>query len=457
MRFRIYVRQRDIYQCKLFTEVYPDVIHYQNCTNMKTSFQVILFILIHLNCLAQEDWTNINETSGLTDNRIKSIAIDSESNVWIGMGSGTLGYGIDKFDGSSFVHYNTDNSQIPSNAIKEIKIDQNDNLWISFHGGNATSIRKLTKFDGTNWTVFDTENSNIQSDEISFIQIDNENNIWTSSSEGFSKYDGETFINYPLDIIPGKFIVEDTSSIWCAYRLDTGSSRGLAHYNPITGEIDLFNQDNSNIPSYLISAIQIDSSGLIILGFKFAFDFGGVISNGGIATFDGMEFDPMMPFASTTTGVYDMKVDIDNNLWVSTRCEGLYKYDWNSWIQVEGPPSNGCSFEIEQDFMGYMWFGDVATGVWTNKDFVLNTSDLNSSNIQVYPNPASLSLNISYENTTSATLKLYSSSGVLVKLQDLNSSNNQTQISILDYHAGLYFWKIEQNGKILKSGKVILL
>lgn len=425
---------------------------------MKTSFQVILFVLIHLNCLAQDVWTNINETNGLTDNNVKSIAIDSANDVWIAMGSGTFGDGLDKFNGTSFEHYNTDNSQIPSNAIKEIKIDQSDNLWFSFYGGLTTSIRKLTKFDGTNWTVYDTENSNISSDGISFIQIDNENNIWTSSNEGFSKYNGETFINYELDIVPGQFIVEDSTSFWCSYRLDSDSpAKGLAHYNTITGETDLFNQENSNIPSYLISAIEIDSSGVIILGFKFAFEFGGQISNGGIAMFDGTEFESMMPFASTGTGVYDMKVDIENNLWVSTRCEGLYKYDWNTWINVEGPPSNGCSFEIEQDLIGNMWFGEVSTGAWTNKDVVLNTTNLNSSKIQVYPNPASISLNINYENTTSAVLKLYSSTGLLVRLQDLNSSNYQTQISIMDYNSGLYFWCIEQNGEILESGKVIIL
>ena len=340
-------------------------------------------------------------------------------------------------------------------------MDQNDNLWFSFYGGLLTSIRKLTKFDGSNWIVFDTENSNISSNEINNIQIDNENNIWTSSNDGFSKYDGVTFTNYQIDVIPGHFIVEDSSSIWCSYSLDTTDlTEGLAHYNPTTGEIELFNQGNSNIPSRYISAIEIDSNGIVILGCNYNFNFGSGTSHGGIAFFNGIEFDAVMPFASTATGVYNLKVDVDNNLWVSTRCEGLYKYDWETWTHVEGPPSHGCSLEIEQDLLGNMWFAEFSSGAWTNKDILLNAADLNSGNngdIQVFPNPASLYLNISYEKNTTAIFKLYNSIGTRIKLQDLNSSVKQTQISIMDCNAGLYFWSIEQNGQILKTGKIIIV
>ncbi|MFN3134724.1 MAG: two-component regulator propeller domain-containing protein [Candidatus Kryptonium sp.] len=69
--------------------------------------------------------------SGLPDNWVYAIAIDSQGNKWIG----TWGGGLAKFDGVNWTVYNTSNSGLPSNVVYAIAIDGQGNKWIGTGGG----------------------------------------------------------------------------------------------------------------------------------------------------------------------------------------------------------------------------------------------------------------------------------------------------------------------------------
>lgn len=152
---------------------------------MKVLSILFLVLTIQFQSLAQGIWHNYNSTNGLFDNHVKSIEGDYVNNIWIGMGSGSVGDGIDKFDGLAWTHYDTSNSALTSNAIRQIRSDKNGNIWICFFGGFVNSALNLTKFDGASWLTYHTANSDILSNNILDIQIDKHNNIWTSSHEGF--------------------------------------------------------------------------------------------------------------------------------------------------------------------------------------------------------------------------------------------------------------------------------
>ena len=86
--------------------------------------------------------------SGLPDNRVIALAVDSTENKWIG----TSGGGVAKFDGVNWTVYNTGNSELPNNWIHAFTIDSANNIWIG-SGHLQEKDGGLAKFDGVNWTV----------------------------------------------------------------------------------------------------------------------------------------------------------------------------------------------------------------------------------------------------------------------------------------------------------------
>jgi len=81
-----------------------------------------------------------------------------------------LGGGLAKFTGTTWTVYNTSNSGLPDNWVFSIVIDSIGNKWIGTGGG-------LAKFDGTTWTVFTTSNSGLPSNYIESIAIEDSENM----------------------------------------------------------------------------------------------------------------------------------------------------------------------------------------------------------------------------------------------------------------------------------------
>ena len=72
--------------------------------------------------------------TGLSDDAVSAIELDSEGNVWIGVHGG----GVAKFDGNGWTVYDTDNSGVPSNNfITALAADAHGNVWIGTNGGLA--------------------------------------------------------------------------------------------------------------------------------------------------------------------------------------------------------------------------------------------------------------------------------------------------------------------------------
>jgi len=79
-------------------------------------------------------WTVYNSTnSGLVDNIIWAVKVDSSGNLWIG----TDGHSLIKFDGSTWTTYSTSNSGLPSNAVYSMAIDKQGNKWFGTYSGLA--------------------------------------------------------------------------------------------------------------------------------------------------------------------------------------------------------------------------------------------------------------------------------------------------------------------------------
>ena len=83
-----------------------------------------------------------------------------------------------KYDGTNWTTYNTSNSGLPNNNVYSLAIDSSDNTWIGTNGGG------LAKFDGTIWTGYNASNSCLPNDNVISISIDAYANKWIGISGG---------------------------------------------------------------------------------------------------------------------------------------------------------------------------------------------------------------------------------------------------------------------------------
>ncbi|RLD45819.1 MAG: hypothetical protein DRI86_04980 [Bacteroidetes bacterium] len=75
----------------------------------------------------------------------------------------------------------------------------------------------------------------------------------------------------------------------------------------------------------------------------------------------------------------------------------------------------------------------------------------------LYPNPATNNFNLRFEQspTEDYELSVYSSSGALVKQQQLPAVGNEYRVDIQELKSGVYYVKLECGGKIIYNGKFI--
>ncbi|MCX6258514.1 MAG: T9SS type A sorting domain-containing protein [Bacteroidia bacterium] len=416
----------------------------------KVLFFLFAFVLLGVNdMIYAQSWHNFSSSnSGLVDNCIMTIAHDVHDNVWVGMGTGSVGTGINKFDGTTWTFYDSTNSGLSSNAINKIVADSVGNIWVIFWGGFETSVLNLTKFDGTTWTSYDTSNSNIPQNGISDIFVDKLNNVWLTTSYGVSKFDGNTFTNYRLDtmhISAFKIYVEDSTNIWLAYDDSYGTATGIARFDPYTHEIDTFTKANSNLPSCYVSSFDMDSEGQLWISFSYDFQCDSVAYYGGVATFDGSVFNCMPPIFEAD--VQKLTIDTCDNVWISTRCDGLFRYNGYIWGLIQGPPTTGgCSFAVSIDRYNYVWYTEIYSGIWTNNPAYLKINEDIEKVVKISPNPAKNQIAIS--GIENPKVEMFSITGQSV----MQSRGNK--INICSLPSGVYFLRINNNPGMKKIIKI---
>ncbi len=122
-------------------------------------------------------------TSGLPSDSVTSIDFDASGNPWIGTRLGAA-----HFDGSNWVTYNTINSGLPSNLVTAVMV-KGSSVWFGTFNG-------ATVFDGTNWFTFTTSNSGLVNDSISKLCPGTGNDIWIGTKNGVSSYNSGTWNSF---------------------------------------------------------------------------------------------------------------------------------------------------------------------------------------------------------------------------------------------------------------------
>ena len=198
--------------------------------------------------------------------------------LWLG----TFGKGLIRYDTSNHTYQiigndNYSNNFLSSNRIRTLLIDKNDNIWIGTQSG--LNQINLNDFDNKNYRVkhYFFDNNVLSGDDILTLFQDNKNRIWVGTkAKGLYLFNGKTFnkINIHIGntaITSIHSISEDSkNNLWLS------SNYGIIRYNPAKNSLIVFNQKDGLVGN------EFNDNSILRLGSN-KFYFGGPL---GVSYFD---------------------------------------------------------------------------------------------------------------------------------------------------------------------------
>jgi signal transduction histidine kinase/ligand-binding sensor domain-containing protein len=126
-----------------------------------------------LGCWDGKNWTLTRTTQKLSDNPVRAIVEDANSNLWVGTGNGGLSY----FNGNLFVSNQTTADGLPGNDVSCLYLDGDGVLWV------GTAGHGLARWENGKWACFSATNG-LASDSIGYLIGDGGGNLWIGSNIG---------------------------------------------------------------------------------------------------------------------------------------------------------------------------------------------------------------------------------------------------------------------------------
>lgn len=118
------------------------------------------------------NWTTFDTSnSNFSGRNVIKMEKDISGNLWF------LHYdGLEKFDGNTFTSYGITTNTFPYTSLCDMDIDENGNVWVC--GVGIGDQGGIMYFDGSSWIKYDTENSEIADVDVKKILIEDADNIW---------------------------------------------------------------------------------------------------------------------------------------------------------------------------------------------------------------------------------------------------------------------------------------
>lgn len=134
-----------------------------------------------------------------------NIVADNNNHIWgLYAENASCGYGLLRFDGSNFTHYNQAAlSGIPPDDVFKIQADKNKNIWFATHSHGLIFYDAGTQ----QFTNYNRTNSPFYNDTINDITIDYQNTVWISNRRAILGYNHYQTISgiYDLEAVGDGF------------------------------------------------------------------------------------------------------------------------------------------------------------------------------------------------------------------------------------------------------------
>lgn len=313
---------------------------------------------LHIYSLKTQEYTHFIHSYidkyALSDNVIYSICKDRDGGIWLGTYFGGVNYLPYQYTPFYKYYPLKDNNSISGKAVREFCEDNRGYIWI------GTEDAGLNRFDPRTrkFNQFMELNKKQNYFNIHALQSDGEN-LWVGTfTDGLYLIDskGNQLKHYDADKSPREvftLLKDRTGKLWM------GAFQGAFVYDK--GR-DMFTQFDE-IGNYFIYDIKEDHSGNIWFS---AITFGVICYNPVTKEMKRYRNNPedLNSISSKIIGIY---VDKQNNVWLSSEGQGLYRYnrekDNFKRYSVENGLPNNVVYYLTQDLNGDLWFG-------TNKGLV---------------------------------------------------------------------------------------
>ncbi|WP_310560341.1 two-component regulator propeller domain-containing protein [Flavobacterium sp.] len=364
-------------------------------TKQIQSYFTLFFLLLRSvfsPCFSQSQviFSKINQTNGLSNDRVSSIVKEKNGFVWIGTDNG-----LNRFDGNKIKIYNKQNSALSSNDISDLLIDRKRKIWIGTFGGglnfyNPSNDRFVTYKNSPN------DNTSIPSNELNTLFEDSKGIIWLGTKNGLSSFNEKenTFKTYKFDS-KNTFSISnnDVRSIY-----EDGNKKlwigtfggGLNKFDSATGKFCRIKSSSTISPDYIHSLCGINKNEILI-----------GTSGKGMLTFDvnTLSFQKKWYGIDKTINIVRrIKRDRNGIIWIGTDGVGLFKIkninstnpivtNYSNDSQSETYISSNAIYALMEDEDSNIWSGTAWNGVGVlslNKDFTfISSSNKGESPISV--------------------------------------------------------------------------
>lgn len=300
----------------------------------------------------------LDQTNGLVDNNVQSLAFDNEGSLWMG----NYRRGISRIKDGKFKNYGVleglsneviniayhedgviwigtdyglakmENDEIKSyslgqgyqkNRVRDILRDSRGNLWICTYDGlvhfkNGRVVKRYFQKDG------------LTNNKLRVIEEDSRGNIWIGSGKGLNRFKDGKFFQYGWkEGLKNEFIMsiyEDSQQ-----RLWVGTDGGGIHLLE-NGRFKNYNEKDG-LASNVIFQISEHANGNLWIG-----------TNGGISRFDGTSFKSItFRHGLYSNSIFQIIIDNDDHFWLMTN-KGIQQIDHKMLEDV----TNGKIPEIEE-------------------------------------------------------------------------------------------------------------
>ena len=309
---------------------------------------------------------------GLSNNYVTNIIQDSLGCIWIATEAG-----LNRFNGKDFTVYNTHNSNIAGDALTRLLYDREENkLWVGTKTGISLLDCKTQEFEHS--TPLDSIDMN---NNIVSISPAADGGIWIANHYGkivhYNKKKGKA-TSFSGDNIKGL-----PHSHWTVF--DNGKGQlyvghagdGMSIIDLKSGGLKRYQNDPHNpksLPGSSVYSICIDHLENIWIGTN----QGLALYNPVTEDFQIFRYNPAVPTSLISDHVYEIKEMQDNRLWIATDIGGISILDLRN-ITFMNPKdlkfqnitntydkqglSSGNIRSLFQDSFGNIWIGNYSSGV----------------------------------------------------------------------------------------------
>lgn len=249
------------------------------------------------------NWEIINTSNGLPGNMVTDIKLDSRGLLWVSFN----GAGVSRYDGDSWLTYNTGNSEILSNNITCIEEDDDGDMWF----GTTNGISFLV--DGTDWYYLQDPDSIYY---IQTIKRDNNGYVWTGTrNHSYIYYDYEFFTFAAMSPVAefnkvNSIEQDKTGRIWL------GTDAGLHVWDWVSWE---YQSIYDYLGTYEVSSLYCDSDNRMWIGSS-----GGMAAayskNNSITGIDPLNGDLVVH-------INDICEDEHGDIWMATNYDGIIRFN----------------------------------------------------------------------------------------------------------------------------------